>query len=349
MYNASNIDRVRRDEAAAAALEAASEQRMQEDDAARRLAILRGEEPPPLPADEPEALLPATTDRGSDFRPGARRKRKRAGEDDTDFEMRVAKEQVTTGKEVAQRLRGTGPVDGSAGTETLVDAAGHISLFGPAAAEDGVAGRKAEEAERRAAKKRREEEDMRATRFSDAAGRGGLGLTDGGPWYAKAQGEKGDGAVVEFEAPTKNVWGNEDPRRKERAAARIGANDPLAMMKKGAAKVRELGKERKRDAEERERELERLRKEERRREKKRRRRKEGREHDDVDNLEGFSLDAPRSERERSERRRPTSHHGEEGHRSERDGRLDEKGARYSRRSEDDRHRDSHSRHRHSKR
>lgn len=339
---------MRRDEAAAEAREAASEQRMQEADAARRLAILRGEEPPPLPADDPEPL--PSTDKEPYGRTVERRnKRKRAGEDDTDFEMRVARERAAAGDEAALRLRGTVPVGKPTGDESLVDAGGHIALFRPEP-EAGVAEKKAEEAARAAAKKKREEEDARATRFTDAAGRGGEGLTDGGPWYAKAQRRKSDdgAAVVEFDAPTKDVWGNEDPRRKERSAARLTANDPLAMMKRGAAKVRELGKVRERDAKERERELRQLRREERRREKRKRRERREREDGDLDGDDGFSVEAPKSERERAERRRQRGHHEEERWRHGRDGRVHGDGSRHSRRSEDDRHRDRESRYRHSR-
>ncbi|KAK1772321.1 hypothetical protein QBC33DRAFT_582916 [Phialemonium atrogriseum] len=290
VYNAANIERVRRDEAAAAAREAAEEQRMQEDDAARRLAILRGEEPPPPPPPPPRPEPESSSRRPPEHIAGERperRKRKRAGEDDTDFEMRVATEQQRTpaaaaaGGEALSRLL-PGPAAGAA--VSLVDERGHVALFAPPPLD--------ERAERDGGKKRereREDQSQGGMRFSDAAGRGGAGLVVGGagPWYAQAG---GDGSALGAEAPSKDVWGNEDPRRRMREAARLDASDPLAMMKRGAAKVRELGKERSREAKERERELRQLRKEERRRE--RRRRREGRDRDDVDDLEGFSLDGP---------------------------------------------------------
>ncbi|KAK4153561.1 hypothetical protein C8A00DRAFT_33722 [Chaetomidium leptoderma] len=93
-------------------------------------------------------------------------------------------------------------------------------------------------------------------------------------WYTSADGEASAALV-----PSKNVWGREDPQRKVREAARLGASDQLVMMKKGAKMVRELGKERKKEVEERERELRALekeqRREDRRRERKRRREDEG--------------------------------------------------------------------------
>lgn len=181
------------------------------------------------------------------------RKRKRAGEDDTDFEMRIARERATTaGAHVSQEL----VVRSEA---SLVDEKGHIQLFGP---EIGRGNEKNEEAEKEKAKKKREFEDQYQMRFANAAGRDKAGLK--GAWYATADGEA-SGALV----PLKDVWGNEDPRRKVREAARLDASDPLAMMKRGAAKVRELTKERRREEEEREREMREMRREEKRRMEKR--------------------------------------------------------------------------------
>ncbi|KAK0704793.1 hypothetical protein B0H67DRAFT_360488 [Lasiosphaeris hirsuta] len=263
VYNADNVARVRRDEAAARAREEAEEQRMQEVDAERRLAVLRGEAPPPLEDVAPTEAHP--TDRRT-AREGSVRKRKRVGEDDTDFEMRVAREQADAGERVSRELAVATTKPAAAAT-SLVDGAGHISLFGEAQELAARRTEKNEEAEKEKAKKNRELADQYQMRFVNAAGKNGSGLTDGGPWYIAADGDASAALV-----PSKDVWGNDDPRRKVREAARLDASDPLAMMKRGAAKVREIGKERKRDAEEREKELKTLRDEGRRREKKRRRR-----------------------------------------------------------------------------
>ncbi|KXH41218.1 blastn match against entry EMBL [Colletotrichum simmondsii] len=222
VYNADNIARVRRDEAAAKAKEEAEEQRMQEVDAERRLAILRGEEPPPLPPteetpdDEPR---PRDRDAGSFGR--ERKKRKRAGEDDTDFELRVARERsgvVQTANETLRKSTSSAPI---------VDAAGHIDLFG----EERKQGRhlKNEEAEKEAAKKKKEMEDQYTMRLSNAAGKDGMV----GPWYA-ASGSRAE--LAELEPAGKDAFGNEDPGRKKRDEQRIVANDPLAMMKMGASR-----------------------------------------------------------------------------------------------------------------
>ncbi|KAG7053290.1 blastn match against entry EMBL [Colletotrichum scovillei] len=223
VYNADNIARVRRDEAAAKAKEEAEEQRMQEVDAERRLAILRGEEPPPLPpTEETPDDEPRRRDRDAGSFGRERKKRKRAGEDDTDFELRVARERsgvVQTANETLRKSTSSAPI---------VDAAGHIDLFG----EERKQGRhlKNEEAEKEAAKKKKEMEDQYTMRLSNAAGKDGMV----GPWYA-ASGSRAE--LAELEPAGKDAFGNEDPGRKKRDEQRIVANDPLAMMKMGASRL----------------------------------------------------------------------------------------------------------------
>ncbi|KAI1495837.1 hypothetical protein F5X99DRAFT_102470 [Biscogniauxia marginata] len=286
VYNKENIARVRRDEAAAREREEAEEQRRQEVDAERRLAILRGEEVPPLQPSSPPPASPsaakgtaAATEDDGDWRSKdwtKRRKRKRAGEDDTDFEMRLALERANSDNKPdssgLSKRSGGGTISSS--NAPLVDDAGHIDLFPEERApKKGHGHEKNDEAEREAAKKRREFEDQYTMRFANAAGtKEPLTAAAGGnrPWYAKG-GEIKELVEYNVGAPGKDVWGNEDPRRKDREAARIVSNDPLAMMKSGAARVREVEKEKKAVNEERERELRQLRKEERRREKRRRR------------------------------------------------------------------------------
>ena len=334
VYNAANIERVRRDEAAARAREEAEEQRQQEEDSARRLAILRGEEPPaPAPAPLPpsgQTIAGERTDglsRSGGASGGVKRKRKRVGEDDTDFEMRIAREQQEQARQ--KRIIGTeGGEEGGRGGERkvgdddapLVDGAGHIDLFPKDRARDhrrreekgrrGGAGEKNAEAERELARKRREYEDQYTMRFANAAGRDGS-LVAERPWYARggrgSVGGRGDNVdeTALAEVPAKDVWGNEDPRRREREAARVVASDPLAAMRRGAARVREVERERRRADGEREAALAELRREEkeRRRERKKqkrtheRRRREERKDDneDEDALEGFSSDGPPSE------------------------------------------------------
>lgn len=267
VYNQDNIEKVRRDEARAKAKEEAEEERMQEIDARRRLQILRGEEPSPPPASQ---VSNASLDEES--RPTGllreKRKRKRHGEDDTEFEMRIANERaqaVNTETQVALRR----PVEAP-----LVDRHGHIDLFPQ---EQPKASAKNPEVEKELAKKKKEYEDQYTVKFSDAAGYN-AGLDD--PWYSK------NGLVSSSDMPGKDAFGREDPQRKDRDSARIVSNDPLAMMRQGAAQARKVDKERKAWNEQRERELAELKKTEHKE-----RRRRHRHRSPVDDLEGFSLDA----------------------------------------------------------
>jgi hypothetical protein len=252
VYNADNIARVRRDEAAAKAAEEAEEQRMQEVDAQRRLAILRGELPPPLPEPEPEDGENSSATKGRLARDGypgdGRRKHKRQGEDDTDFELRLATERhgaVNVSTAIDRKPTSSAPI---------VDHMGHIDLFGDE--KQRAHSEKNEEAEKQRKKKEREFEDKYTMRFSNASGKNNARV----PWYSTSS------ADLVTEAPTVNVWGNEDPKRKERQMQRTLASDPLAMMKSGAAKIKEIKRERKKFQEEREAEMKEMRREERRRE-----------------------------------------------------------------------------------
>lgn len=321
VYNADNVARVRRDEEAAAAAERAAEQRMQEADAARRLAILRGETPPPLPEPEPE-IDPSDTKFARRDRNSATgftsRKRKRAGEDDTDFEMGLVREQEEVGKKVASELA---PKQRDA---DIVGKDGHIDLVGAGAGEPAPATatatgkEKNPEYEREAAKKKRELEDQYTMRFSNAAGRDGFAA--GAPWYAKSDNRRATAgtatkdvldAEIGLEAPTKDVWGNDDPKRKARETQRLTSSDPLAMMRMGAKKVREIEKERKNEIEERERELRDLRREERRREK-RLKKEKSEEDEDRGNRDHHKHRSHRSEHSR--RRHDDDGREKHGHR-----------------------------------
>ena len=323
VYNQDNIERVKRDEAAAKALEEAEEQRMQEVDAERRMQILRGEIPASLeikdkPNDDSKEGHPR---RREPLEPGRERKRrKKAGEDDTDFEMRLAHEQTASSSVDKQRVVRK-PIDAP-----LLDHAGHIDLFPQERNTKSI--QKNAEAEREAAKKKKEYEDQYTLRFSNAAGfKQGLAS----PWYSKPTATD----LVDEQLPSKDVWGNEDSRRKEREAARIVSSDPLAMMRQGAAKVRQVEKERKRWREEKETELRQLVEAEDRKES--RKRRHGEEEDD-DDLETFRLDESESrlsrrhdkhgrerrhkhrhrDTERSSHREESKHRGRHGDRRQED-------------------------------
>ncbi|KYK55324.1 homocitrate synthase [Drechmeria coniospora] len=321
VYNADNVARVRRDEAAAKAAEEAEEQRMQEIDGQRRLAILRGEAPPPLD-DEPEKespKIPSSTGRArGDGKGGTRRARKRHGEDDTDFELRLARERNEVGhvaREAANK---------SLGSVSIVDDAGHIDLLGDERRR--AQGGKNQEAEEESRKKQREYEDQYRMRLSSAGGKDGVNQK---PWYSHTD-------LAAVEAPSKNAFGNEDPRRKERDAMRLATNDPLLMMKQGSTRVRELKRER-RDAElERQKELKQLRRENRRRDEERRRQGRSRRH----RSRSPSPVTRRLHRQRSRSRSPVrrSHRESERSHERRDDEEQRHGDRSRRRDEDSRRR-----------
>jgi hypothetical protein len=255
---------------------------MQDADAARRLAILRGESPPPPLPEVEQPADPSDKKWTRRERDGAARKRKRAGEDDTDFEMRVARERAQEGNKVRGELGVAAGREGQGPDVDIVDSRGHIDLIGGVPPRDDDAGEHDGKKREPAMASRHDtfgslkDELAGQSWYTDTKRRRITTTTALIPAGVAATTTEDREAERGMEAPTKNVWGRDDPKRRGRETARLDANDPLAMMKSGAKKVREVAKERRRDAEERERELQQLRKEERRRDKEeRRRRREG--------------------------------------------------------------------------
>ncbi|TGO65478.1 hypothetical protein BCON_0002g00620 [Botryotinia convoluta] len=321
VYNKDNIEKVRRDEAIAKAKEEAEEQQMQELDAERRMQILRGEIPTPLSIeDKPEEHNGPHEKRShGSGEERKRRPRKRNGENETDFEMRVAAQDSQSSKnerQIVLRKSTDAP---------LVDHAGHIDLF-PQERPQKLRVEKNAEMEQEKEKKKKEYEDQYTMRFSNAAG---FKQALDNPWYSKATAEV---KSIDEVNPGKDAWGNEDPRRKERDAARIISNDPLAAMRQGAVQVRQVKKEREQWMKEKKREVKELEAEERRNKRKRRH------TDDIDDddLEGFSLDRP-EKRSRSSHHRTDPEHEKERERRHRHHRRSE-------RDESDRHRHRHRHH-----
>lgn len=300
---------------------------MQDLDAQRRMQILRGEIPTPLAIEDAPQPSDSSGQNGKRAERGdgstrERKRRKKTGENDTDFEMRVAREDRDKVAEIGNQL-----VLRKETEAPLVDHRGHIDLFPQPKPEPSKVVEKNAEAERETARKRKEYEDQYTMRFSNAAGFK-QGLEN--PWYSKTGTREEDvGEVV-----GKDVWGNEDPRRKERESRRIIDNDPLAMMKAGARQVREVKRERERWREEKEREVKELEDVESRKRKKRR----YEESEDEDDLEGFRLDG-REERPSSLKRR-------EGRESERDRERRHRHHKESRRSSHREREREEGRHRH---
>nr|OQO28191.1 hypothetical protein B0A51_03979 [Rachicladosporium sp. CCFEE 5018] len=283
VYNPAAIEKVRRDESDAAAREEAAEQRMQDEDAARRIAILRGETVPDL-APVVDDEVPRRRHE-HDSKP--RKRRKLRGEDDTDADIRFAREDALVGEKVREAL---GPKQERAISDApLVDRAGHLQLVPMPDERTARILEKNTEAEAEKAKKQKREEDLVTMKFSNAAGYGN-GMTK--PWYAAgAVGPGMDvrGAIPE-ESSGKDVWGNLDPRRKEREQNRVVSNDPFAAMQQAQRQLKQSTKDKEVWELQRQKELQALKtaEDERRR---RRRKHEHHRRDDVGELKGFSLDA----------------------------------------------------------
>ena len=284
-----NIEKVKRDEEAAAAQEAAEEQRMQEVDAERRVQALRGLHVDSLPTLKDDSGKSSNRLDHVGGSSSGRKRRRIDGEDDTERDIRYAREtQLVEPAEGAALVKRPKTSDAP-----LVDCSGHINLFpieGPKRN-----GPKNAEAEAEAAAKKREYEDQYTMRFSNAAGfKQAIGQK---PWYHSPAGPEAE----DSESVSKDVWGNEDPRRKERQKMRIAVDDPLAIIQKGVHDLRQVEKQRKKWRAEREQEMEEMARAERRRA---RRKKAAGEDDD---LEGFSLDHS----EGHEPHRRHRHHGED--------------------------------------
>ena len=280
---------------------------MQEVDAERRIQKLRGLDVVNLPQTAVEKHTNHGSCSGQGQRSGRERKRRKMeGEDDTDRDLRYARESqalVPVAGDIQNRRAKTS-------NAPLIDHAGHINLFPEGTQSNGT---KNEEAEKEAAKKKREYEDQYTMRFSNAAGfKQSLGQK---PWYQCMD------EACEEENVSKDVWGNEDPRRKERNKMRVAADDPLAMIQKGVTDLRKVERERKKWKEEREKEIKELIISERKNEKREKRRQRRSSRDDG--LEGFGLDdRERSKRERgrddrNEDNRSSQSHHRHGHNSKR--------------------------------
>lgn len=272
---------------------------MQTIDAERRIDVLRNSQPVALldVGKEDEAK---DRDKDGGQRLRERTKRKRQNEDDTDYEMRAARDRLKPFDTETQLV-----VHKSSVNAPLTDTHGHIDLFPQQ--HGGSSGSKNAEAEKEADRKKKELEDQYTMRFANAAG---LGQELKNPWYSnsKALDPLGD----EHEFTTKNVWGREDPQRKEREAARLTSNDPLALMRQGAAKVRQVEKEKRRWLEEREKEMQEMKEADRER-----KRRKKRHRSSEDDPEDFSLDRVEDSGPPSGKARESSHHKDPRRRSHR--------------------------------
>jgi len=329
VYNAASIQRVRRDEADAQARDEAADQRMQEEDAQRRIAVLRGQSVEALPPNEPDEdsrqdawRKPRTNDT---YAQRDRKRRRLRGEDDTERDMRYARQDAEAGRAATQAL-----VRHRERDAPLQDHAGNIQLI---PAPDEVAIREAEknaEAEADKAKKRKRDEDQITMRFSNAAGYNN-GMQE--PWYAAGKDKPNSSPpdLLLAEVQGKDVWGNEDPRRKEREQSRIISNDPFAAMQQAQRQLKQSERDRQSWQQKQQADIERLKSEQRRNRQTRRR-------GDAESLAGFSLDAPARDKDDGE--------GRHKHRSGRHHHRHHRHQSRSRSRSHSRERDRHRSHRH---
>jgi hypothetical protein len=224
---------------------------MQELDAERRAAMLRGITPPTLPEeeiyrDETGRPRPHKETDGHD-----RKRRRLAGEDDTDRDIRIAS---TVSGPVAYDHTAVLKLRKSTSEAPLTDDAGNINLF-PIDIRDAMKCEKNAEAEKEKKTKERAMENQYTMRFSNAAGKDGLQR----PWYASAASRPEDVAqhamAMYRGLENRDGWGNDDPRRQQREQVRVATNDPLASMNRAQTQLKNLRDSRKKWVAERDQEL----------------------------------------------------------------------------------------------
>lgn len=328
-YAPAAIARVKADEAAFAAREQEHKKLLAEHESAKRLAQLRGVTPPPSPPpleainDEHGSVRSEKRSRDPserDPRGKGRKRRRLAGEDDTDRDIRLAREGVEVREDKNEQAR----TQISRGREChakkkempITDRHGHIQLFAPEK-KPRRGDEKNEEAEAERERREREMEDQYTLRFSNAAGFK-KGIKDK-PWYADGnEGGTGcSGTEVVTEAVAGEIIHKRYEGRQRRDAARRVAADPMSMMKSAQAKLKQVHREKEEVRREREHGLMMLRQEQEEGETSRKARHGGAAaiHD---GLEGFSLDAPSHEHGKRPGRHIHKSHCRHKHRSSED-------------------------------
>lgn len=275
---------------------------MQEADAERRIKILRGERPPTPPPPPPSSADSfARSERNLNDDAGRYRKRRRlAGEDDTERDIRFAREDAEQALSKRDELSRSSQRESKGQDVPLLDSSGHINLFpeGSKKAENNA------EAEAEKKKKERSYEDQYTMRFSNAEGfKEQAGRQ---PWYSS-----GAQVVTAPDAmPDKNVWGKEDPMRREREKTRMDVNDPLAAMKRGVRQLKATQQERKQWAEQKRKETESLKTADNHDATRHRRRRE----QSMNSLDNFKLDESASRLDGEKHYRGSHHPRRHDHR-----------------------------------
>lgn len=332
VYNPDNIARVKRDEAQAQAREEEDERLMQEVDAERRIKILRGERPPtPPPPPQSSTDTFARSERKPNDDAGRYRKKRRlAGEDDTDRDIRFAREDAEQALSKRDELSRSSQREGRDQQVPLWDSSGHINLF----PEGSKKAEKNSEAEAEKKKKERSYEDQYTMRFSNAEGfKEQAGRQ---PWYSS-----GAQVVTAPDAmPDKNVWGNEDPMRREREKARMDVNDPLAAIKRGVRQLKATQQERKLWTEQKRKEIESLNTADSHNATRHRRKRS----QSMGSLDNFKLDESASKADGEQHRRASHHPRRHHHRNRSRDRSRERPPKRSNETSERSRRDCHDRH-----
>ncbi|ERS96595.1 hypothetical protein HMPREF1624_06804 [Sporothrix schenckii ATCC 58251] len=244
VYNADNVARVRRDEAEARAREADEVRQQRAAESSQRAAQLRGEADPDASLEHTKwaAAAELATSLTSKTPPPApavalhaptRRPRKRHGEDDTDFEMRMARQYVEEEGKASKRQKMT--VAAVEKDRPIVDRNGNIDLFSQLA-DGGAIGTQTSRTQPAGPSPDVPPSSMR---FADAAG----GENALSAWYA---GEKGPTPASKPSFSPSAVSASNKPRRPPLPAPPGSmAADPLEAMRQAAATIRTLKEERK--------------------------------------------------------------------------------------------------------
>jgi hypothetical protein len=217
VYSTTNRARVARDEALAEAEARDTEQERKYRDSEATIGRLRDQT-----SDDKEKLLAAAIKGLGDSKRDSRKRKRLPGEDDTDRDLRHAKDVANQQEKSVVKLR---PTDDDA---PLVNGQGNISLFPESSKKD----RRLEISKEK--QRQKETEETYGTHLKDA-----LGTRKGskGTWYLDK-----DRAVKDSKG--QDVWGNEDPRRQQRQSQRMSSADPLAFMKKAQVQLKEVKRER---------------------------------------------------------------------------------------------------------
>ncbi len=188
---------------------------------------------------------------------GISRKRRRLdGEDDTDRDIRLAE---------------------------IAHSENQIKLFDPATLLDPSQSSSKAHQGTQDSRRTKITSDPEGVRLTDAAGRGDNGLK---PWYNSAApiGADADKGM------SKDVWGNDDPRRIMREQQRLDKTDPLAAMKRGVKQLRESEARRKDWIDQRERDLHEVELLARKARREKRHRREDGYSSEKESLDNFNLD-----------------------------------------------------------